>query len=516
MNFVPHKLFDILPFGYVEANHHDQIISINKFMLDLIGLENFKPELGLSIKDFFTKGVIVFFETHLKPLLKINGIIEEISLELSRSNNSKVPVLMNGVVVESNDENSNLIYYYTFFDMTQRKLYEKELLISNQKQENLINQLNDLNKKYLEDSNYYLSMVENNSFFIVKTDLEGKYTFLNSFFCKRLGVKQEDWLGKYSLELIIPEDHQACMDTVQRCLENPSETQWVNLRKPLSTGGIIANQWEFKLIVDEDNNPKEFLCLGHDITDILNKQKVLEAQVETITEQNSRLNNFTNIVTHNLRNHLANLNGIYELNSSSSDSENKLAQSMLYQTIHSFDHTIRNLSDTIEIKSKTTLPLSIFSIQEEIGKVIATLKLQLNNLDPEINLNFSNDQKIFTNISYFESIIFNLISNSIKYRKPRHNLVINIKFNQDNFHQVISVQDNGLGIDLNQHSKNIFGMYKTFHGNPDAKGLGLFIIKNQIEALRGKIEVESALGVGTIFTVYFPNEGNELTAIKNK
>lgn len=60
MNMVPHKLFNILPFGYVETNHHDQIISINKFMLDLIGLENFKPELGLSIKDFFTKGVIVF------------------------------------------------------------------------------------------------------------------------------------------------------------------------------------------------------------------------------------------------------------------------------------------------------------------------------------------------------------------------------------------------------------------------------------------------------------------------
>jgi len=68
---------------------------------------------------------------------------------------------------------------------------------------------------------------------------------------------------------------------------------------------------------------------------------------------------------------------------------------------------------------------------------------------------------------------------------------------------VVAFNDNGQGIDLDRHGRKIFGMYKTFHGNEDAKGIGLFITKNQIEAMNGKIEVESTVNVGTTFNLYF-------------
>jgi signal transduction histidine kinase len=74
----------------------------------------------------------------------------------------------------------------------------------------------------------------------------------------------------------------------------------------------------------------------------------------------------------------------------------------------------------------------------------------------------------------------------------------------DPAHIQLTVQDNGKGIDLDKHGDKIFGMFKTFHGNRDARGIGLFITRNQIEALGGTIEVASKVGEGTKFTVYLP------------
>ena len=72
--------------------------------------------------------------------------------------------------------------------------------------------------------------------------------------------------------------------------------------------------------------------------------------------------------------------------------------------------------------------------------------------------------------------------------------------------KVLSISDNGLGIDLKKHKNALFGMYKTFHKNQNARGIGLFITKNQVEAMGGKIEVSSELNKGTTFKIYFDEE----------
>jgi K+-sensing histidine kinase KdpD len=117
------------------------------------------------------------------------------------------------------------------------------------------------------------------------------------------------------------------------------------------------------------------------------------------------------------------------------------------------------------------------------------------NFEPTLTLN--------TNAAYFESIILNLVTNAIKYKLPSQTPEIQISiYKQQNF-KIISFKDNGLGIDLKRHSDKIFGMYKTFHGNKDAKDMGLFIVKTQIEAMGGKIEIQSNVGEGTTFKIYF-------------
>ena len=103
--------------------------------------------------------------------------------------------------------------------------------------------------------------------------------------------------------------------------------------------------------------------------------------------------------------------------------------------------------------------------------------------------------------TYFESIITNLISNAIKYRSPDKKAFIKISAKKEKRKTVITIEDNGIGIDLSKNKEKIFGMYKTFHGNSDAIGLGLFMTKSKINVLGGTIEVESKTKEGSVFKV---------------
>jgi signal transduction histidine kinase len=102
-----------------------------------------------------------------------------------------------------------------------------------------------------------------------------------------------------------------------------------------------------------------------------------------------------------------------------------------------------------------------------------------------------------------ESILLNFLSNSIKYASPERLPIINFNTIQKNNAIELSISDNGIGIDISKYHDRLFGMYKTFHGNKDARGIGLFITKNQIDAMGGKVEVFSEVNVGTTFKITF-------------
>lgn len=118
----------------------------------------------------------------------------------------------------------------------------------------------------------------------------------------------------------------------------------------------------------------------------------------------------------------------------------------------------------------------------------------INKVNPQIN--------IYANRSYMESIIQNLASNALKYSHPKRKPILNIDshLSEDEI-LTITVTDNGIGVDLNKYGNDIFGLYRTFHGNENAEGVGLYLTKSQIETLGGKIEIKSEVNIGTTFTI---------------
>jgi signal transduction histidine kinase len=133
----------------------------------------------------------------------------------------------------------------------------------------------------------------------------------------------------------------------------------------------------------------------------------------------------------------------------------------------------------------------------------------IDHSNARIKLDFENNASIKFSRKNFRSIIYNLISNAVKYRSPERTPEIHIQIKKLEGYNLLRVKDNGLGFNLHQKEK-MFTMFKRFHDHVEGTGVGLYIVKRIIDNAGGRIEVESKEGEGTEFRIYFRDTYNEL------
>lgn len=226
--------------------------------------------------------------------------------------------------------------------------------------------------------------------------------------------------------------------------------------------------------------------------------------MEVIASQNSRLSNFAHIVSHNLRSHSSNLELIVHLIDSIDNNEEKFSlMENIRDVSESLAITIEHLNEIATIQNTKDQKKSVVKFNEIHTNVVNSIKQIIKESGTTIKTKFSKLKKIEYIPAYLESILLNLITNSIKYKHPNRNPEVIITTYQEDQSNFMEITDNGSGIDLNLYGNKIFGMYKTFHLNIDAVGIGLFITKNQIQSLGGTIEVFSEVGIGTTFKIRF-------------
>jgi signal transduction histidine kinase len=214
--------------------------------------------------------------------------------------------------------------------------------------------------------------------------------------------------------------------------------------------------------------------------------------------------NFSHIVSHNLRSHATNLELTLQLMEMETDPQ-ELAhlEENLRKISKSFKKTVEHLNEIIVIQSEPNTNRIGLKFEHVTKGILAALKAEIEQYEVKIKYDFEACPEIAYIPAYLESILQNLISNAIRYRRPGVSPEINLKTYLQGGKVVLEVSDNGLGIDLNKYGDKLFGMHKTFHDNPNAKGIGLFITKNQVEALGGKISVTSEVNKGTTFKIIF-------------
>jgi PAS domain S-box-containing protein len=320
---------------------------------------------------------------------------------------------------------------------------------------------------------------------------------------------QLDLLKNHWSEAIHPEDLEALQKAVNDHIQNLTHEYKSEHRILLQDG---SQKWilDFGKIVayDENNTPKTFIGTTIDITQRKEDEERLKQDLSIISTQNKKLMNFAHIVTHNLKEHAGNfesLLGFYK-EAISQDSKSEIIDHLVTVS-DSLTKTIGNLREIVSKHSRSKLDIKPLKLNDYVNKVIDLLELDIVQKNVIINNNVSDELTLYSNETYLESIILNLASNALKYSHPKRQPIIIIDAKASVQEGItITVEDNGLGIDLEKHGNSIFGLYNTFHGNPNAEGIGLYITKNQIEALGGQITVESTVDEGSKFIITIGNK----------
>lgn len=239
----------------------------------------------------------------------------------------------------------------------------------------------------------------------------------------------------------------------------------------------------------------------------IDRYKTLELKlvksIDQMAQKNSQLQSFTHILSHNLRNHSSNIALLTDfVDESTLTKDNEELFQKIKTVAKHLNGTLDDLSQVIKIRDNH-LEGDKLNIREVTGQVLSVLDESLHTSQAEIGMDFKEQEIIFPRI-YLESILMNLISNGIKYKKDGEHPVIQLRFyRNEKGLKVLEYSDQGKGIDLSLHADKVFGLYKTFHKHQDAHGVGLFLIKNQIEAQGGNIQVFSKVDAGITFKITF-------------
>jgi signal transduction histidine kinase len=238
-------------------------------------------------------------------------------------------------------------------------------------------------------------------------------------------------------------------------------------------------------------------------TEVYNRTHQLREANKELIEHNSQLEQFAFIAAHNLRAPLARILGlanVIELSDREEDKQNSLDR--LVESTKDLDNVIKDLNTILDIKKHVGIYAEV-DLQSCFARVLKTLERPYKETGAMISTDFSAAAKVFGVGPYVESILYNLLSNAIKYRHPERTPVIHVKTTIRDGSVCLAIEDNGLGIDLNLHQQNMFSLYKRFHLHMEGKGVGLYLVKTQMEALGGKVEVISTPEEGSTFLLYF-------------
>jgi signal transduction histidine kinase len=233
-------------------------------------------------------------------------------------------------------------------------------------------------------------------------------------------------------------------------------------------------------------------------------EKEVEKRTKKLIEYNQQLEQFAFISAHNLRAPVARILGLGQiLELSGSDiKDSKLVSDKIVSTTRELDRVVKDLNTILDLRKDNSVVISDVSFDDELNMVKATLEKEITETGTMIIADFSAVNKIKTVKPYLDSILMNLVSNAIKYRHESRTPVVNIRTYVAEDYICLAVKDNGLGIDLELFKDKLFVLYNRFHLHVEGKGMGLYLVKTQITALGGKIEVESEINKGTTFQVF--------------
>ncbi|XMO87379.1 PAS domain S-box protein [Algibacter sp. AS12] len=447
--------------------------------------EDYEPSLDTGI-NFYKKGYSRDRITEL-VLLALNdgkGFTEELQIVTKLNHTKWVKVI--GIPEKNNGSFQRI--YGTIQDI--------DLLKTNQ-------------IKLKQSEQAFRGSFENAAIGMAILDKDGKWLKVNQTLCDIIGYTALE-LHKLSFQdSTHPDDLDLDLYLLKEIITGKRDHYKIDKRYFHKDGHIVYIHLAVSVVRDINDDVLHFVSQIVDITLIKEQEIRLEKIISITKDQNERLKNFAHIVSHNLRSHSGGISALLGILKSELPElfNNEMVQ-LLETSSQNLEETISDLSEIVQINMLSKETLTNIPIKPIIDQQIESILPLAEMNRVKIKNNIPDNLEVIGIKAYLDSIVLNFITNAIKYRSKDRDSYLDINYKKNTTSTSIEFTDNGLGINLDLHKNKLFGMYKTFHRNEDSKGIGLFITKNQVEALGGKIEVESTENIGTTFKVNFRNEKN--------
>jgi len=338
---------------------------------------------------------------------------------------------------------------------------------------------------------------------VVIADSNGMISLVNAQAEKMFGFTRKELVGE-PVHKLIPDQFKAeHPNHQQKFMKNPKA-------RPMGAGSELSgmrkdgSEFPIEISLSPLKTDEETLVSAaiRDITDRKEQQNEL-LKVREMAAKSEELERFAHITAHNIRSPASNLSSLVKLLlDETNPEESKTIKLMLKDSVDVLMRTIDDVSEVLTT-THTHIKPQVVVFQEVLNDVVIELRQLLFESGTKMNTDFSEMESVFYPRDHVHNILINLVSNSIRYRDKNKDNVIDITSTKVDDNVILHVKDNGLGIDLKRHGNSLFNLYKTFHENPESKGVGLFLIKNQLTSLHGTVDVKSEVDVGTEFIITF-------------
>jgi len=383
------------------------------------------------------------------------------------------------------DENDHILStYFISREVTSQKLAEKILL---------------------ENERKLKTVYENSIQILTILDLERRFTWYNKNALDRspsilgrplvLGERVETYIEESQQEFFVSNFNKA--------LRGEAITY---TRAVLVNGQTIYFEYTLSPVIENEEVVGVSLS-GMNVTKHKEYEDYLKRINLELIQQNDQLNQYSYIISHNLRGPISTLMGLVQIFEQDKTNLIQIEQVMqlIYKSAVNLDTIIKDLNTVISYDENLTGLLSKIDLKEECEGIEFLLSSQIHNSSAQIIYHFVKCPIVFSIKSYLHSILYNLISNAIKYKRNYVLPIIHVSCYMENEKEVcIECSDNGLGIDMERFGNKLFGFYKRFHSHVDGKGLGLHLVKKEVDLLGGRIEVQSVVNKGATFKIILP------------
>ncbi len=329
---------------------------------------------------------------------------------------------------------------------------------------------------------------------------DGYFRKVNPAVCQLLGYSVDELRSRPISEFIHPDDRELTAKHREHLIKGSPLLNFDN-RYITKNGDVVWLAWTSIPVGDAGL----IYAIAKNITHKKKLDLTRNELLTSFTRINSDLKQLTYTTAHDLRSPVNNLLAVFQLIDLSKiqDPETVGFIQILKTATDSLKKTLDAYVDVLSTKDSLLVSLEDCDLEECLHSVLGSIGSLTHRADLDVHFDFSEAPTIRFNLKFLESVFLNLITNSIKYKKPGLRPSVHVSSQSGNGYSKVIFSDNGLGFDLDSMRDKLFGFRETFHGNEDSKGIGLYLIHSHITSLGGRIEVDSKPNEGATFILTF-------------